>query len=64
MSVVCLAGYRSILLACKEILFQDMKLIGKVSEITLYPIKSCAGFSVSSGLCTKLGLQVNGCTDR
>lgn len=41
-----------------------MVKVGVVTQLNCYPIKSCGGFSVDSGLCTPLGLKVKGVTDR
>ncbi|ESP03079.1 hypothetical protein LOTGIDRAFT_110992 [Lottia gigantea] len=40
------------------------ELIGKVSEINTYPIKSCGGFGLYSADATRLGIRVNGLYDR
>ncbi|XP_046551239.1 mitochondrial amidoxime-reducing component 1-like [Haliotis rubra] len=39
---------------------REYELVGEVASLTCYPIKSCRGFTVESGYCTNLGLQVAG----
>lgn len=31
--------------------------VGELSELTLFPVKSCAGISLQEGECTEYGLQ-------
>ncbi|XP_041351136.1 mitochondrial amidoxime-reducing component 1-like [Gigantopelta aegis] len=39
-------------------------LVGTVTRLSVFPIKSCAGFAVDNGVCTEIGLLVHGITDR
>ena len=38
--------------------------VGTVTQLNCYPIKSCRGFSLQSGLCTPLGLKTGNAVDR
>ena len=40
------------------------QLVGQVTRLNVFPIKSCAGFTVDTGECTETGLLVHGITDR
>nr|KAG5704222.1 hypothetical protein BaRGS_012510 [Batillaria attramentaria] len=43
---------------------RKMVQVGTVKQLNCYPVKSCSGVSVDSGLCTPLGLKVGKATDR
>lgn len=40
------------------------ELVGHVSALYIYPIKSCRNIRVDCGECTDLGLKVDGVIDR
>ena len=42
----------------------NMTKVGTVTQLNCYPIKSCGGFSIQSGLCTPLGLKTGDAIDR
>ncbi|XP_041353379.1 mitochondrial amidoxime reducing component 2-like [Gigantopelta aegis] len=43
---------------------QKFKLVGQVTSLTMFPVKSCSGYSVQSAECTRLGLRQSEVTDR
>ncbi|XP_071080528.1 mitochondrial amidoxime-reducing component 1-like [Haliotis cracherodii] len=43
---------------------QRFELVGHVTALNLFPVKSCGGISVQRALCSRLGLKVQGVTDR
>ena len=45
----------------REQLFEK---VGHVSALYFYPMKSCKGFKLTEGECTKYGIRSNGVFDR
>ncbi|XP_046578220.1 mitochondrial amidoxime reducing component 2-like [Haliotis rubra] len=43
---------------------QRFELVGRVSALNVFPVKSCGGISVQRALSSRLGLRVQGVTDR
>lgn len=48
----------------EELKDRSWQLVGKVSKVYLYPIKSCAGIGLASAQATQLGLSSGTVRDR